>query len=76
MKKKSVNLIAIGDFDTLLSRKDCFYITGLRLSLFKNNKKINPLIEYMGNNISKKEDIMEGKGRRGCQKSLHYTRRY
>ena len=47
MKKKSVNLIAIGDFDTLLSRKDCFYITILRLSLFQNNKKINPLIEHI-----------------------------
>ena len=71
MKKKSVNLIVIGDFDTLLSRKDCFYITILRLSLFQNNKKINPLIEYMGNNISKKEDIMEGKSRVSKISSLY-----
>ena len=71
MKKKSVNLIEIVDFDTLLSRKDCFYVTSLCLSLFQITRKLIHLQSILFPIYSKTKDIMEGKSRVSKISSLY-----
>ena len=55
----------------LAVKKRLFLRYKFMLIPFSNNKKINPLIEYMGNNISKTKDIMEGKSRVSKISSLY-----